>query len=58
MMQAQLDASNSTINNLNIDLVAISQKYKTLEDANKVQLNDLTTAKSNLTNLRFFSLTR
>jgi len=45
VMQAQLDTSNSTINNLTVDLNAISQKYKNLEDSNKNQVNDLTSAK-------------
>ena len=45
VMQAQLDTSNSTINNLTVDLNAISQKYKNLEDSNKSQVNDLTSAK-------------
>ena len=44
VMQAQLETSTSTINNLTVDLEALSQRYKNLEDSNKNQVNDLTSA--------------
>ena len=44
VMQTQLETSTSTINNLTVDLDALSQKYKNLEDSNKSQVTDLTTA--------------